>query len=69
MTNSSPAIPRGRRALLRVGRLTAKWSPLDAKATFQAQSAPGDIDHLKITGGKGMVGAEIVGKHYAVDRD
>jgi hypothetical protein len=36
--------------------------------SFQAQSAPGDIDHLKITGGKGIVGAEIVGKHYGVTR-
>jgi hypothetical protein len=24
------------------------------KATFQAQSSPGDIYHLKITGGKGI---------------
>jgi hypothetical protein len=27
---------------------------LDEQPTFQAQSAPGDIDHLKITGAKGI---------------
>ena len=54
--------------LLRAGRIEFGRRPLDAKATFQAQSAPGDIDHLKITGGKGIVGAEIVGKHYGVTR-
>jgi hypothetical protein len=38
--------------------------------TSQAQSAPGDIDHLKISGGKGISrqksAADTVGKHYAV---
>jgi hypothetical protein len=32
----------------------------DAKATSQAQSAPGDTDHLKITGGKGIYQQESV---------
>jgi hypothetical protein len=32
----------------------------DVKATSQAQSATGDIDHLKITGGKGIYQQESV---------
>jgi len=41
--------------------------------TSQAESAPGAIDHLKITGGMGTSrqesAADTVGSHYAVTQD
>jgi hypothetical protein len=41
---------------------------MDAKPTFQAQSARGNIDHLKITGGMGIYrkesGADTAGERY-----
>jgi hypothetical protein len=40
--------------LLRVGRNKFERRPLDAKLTSQNPITPGDIDHLKITGGKGI---------------
>ncbi|MGB9485530.1 MAG: hypothetical protein WCD04_05385 [Terriglobia bacterium] len=37
------------------------------KPTFQAQSAPGDIDHLKIIGGKGDLSPGIWGQKLSVN--